>query len=134
MIRKHNCVLEFPEVVKVNFYINFLFSHSYTYLLSDTCQGDSGGPLMMFTQSQQWELVGLTSYGIGCAEPNYAGVYTRVAAFQSWIAATTGNAYINPGSSNPANINSSGTNSRGTNQASPVSYLPILLLVVLYLF
>ncbi|CAF4347585.1 unnamed protein product, partial [Adineta steineri] len=29
----------------------------------DTCQGDSGGPLMMFNSKQEWELVGVVSYG-----------------------------------------------------------------------
>ena len=65
----------------------------------DTCQGDSGGPLMMYTASRQWVLVGVTSYGIGCARTGYAGVYTRVAAYQSWIATTTSNAFTNPTSS-----------------------------------
>jgi secreted trypsin-like serine protease len=32
-------------------------------------------------------LVGLTSYGQGCADPNYAGVYSRVSTFASWIRA-----------------------------------------------
>lgn len=62
---------------------------------SDTCQGDSGGPLMLFTSSQQWVLVGITSFGRGCAQPGYAGVYTRTAAYIDWI-----NLYVN-------NINSS---------------------------
>ena len=61
--------------------------------------------MMMYTASQQWVLVGLTSYGEGCARPEYAGVYTRVAAYQSWIATATGNAYNNPTSSESANIN-----------------------------
>jgi hypothetical protein len=69
----------------------------------DTCQGDSGGPLMMFTTSNQWVLVGLTSYGYGCARPEYAGVYTRVAYYQSWISATTSSAFISAGSFNAAN-------------------------------
>ena len=73
--------------------------------LLDTCQGDSGGPLMLYTASQQWELVGVTSYGDGCARANYAGVYTRVAAYQSWIATVTGNAYTNPTSSNSSSVN-----------------------------
>ncbi len=120
-------------VVKVNILQAFAL-HTQTYVLLDTCQGDSGGPLMIFTQSQQWELVGLTSYGIGCAEPNYAGVYTRVAAFQSWIASTTGNAYTIPSSSNPANINVNSNNSRGTKKVLPVSYLLIVPVVMLYLF
>ncbi|CAF0944902.1 unnamed protein product [Didymodactylos carnosus] len=50
----------------------------------DTCQGDSGGPLMMFTRNQ-WEQIGIVSYGVGCALPQYAGVYTRVSAYQQWI-------------------------------------------------
>ena len=51
----------------------------------DTCQGDSGGPLLMFISENVWEQVGITSSGYGCARPNYPGIYTRVAAFESWI-------------------------------------------------
>ena len=40
---------------------------------------------MMFSSSNQWVLVGLTSNGIGCAQANYAGIYTRVAAFEDWL-------------------------------------------------
>lgn len=46
----------------------------------DTCQGDSGGPLAKGRQ-----LVGITSFGIGCAEPNFFGVYTRVSRFRDWV-------------------------------------------------
>ncbi len=51
----------------------------------DTCQGDSGGPLMMFTSIQQWVLVGITSYGHGCAQAEYSGIYTRVVYYLDWI-------------------------------------------------
>ena len=44
---------------------------------------------MMFTADRQWVLVGLTSFGYGCAIPGYAGVYTRVAVYQSWIQSHT---------------------------------------------
>ncbi|XP_044582557.1 trypsin-1-like [Cotesia glomerata] len=51
----------------------------------DACQGDSGGPLAI-----EGRLAGLTSWGIGCARPEYPGVYTEVAAFRSWIKQKTG--------------------------------------------
>merc|ERR1719215_954818 len=46
----------------------------------DACQGDSGGPVLLNN-----EIVGATSWGIGCAYPNYPGVYTDVAMFRDWI-------------------------------------------------
>ena len=51
----------------------------------DTCQGDSGGPLMV-----NGVLIGLTSFGIGCARPGYPGVYTEVKTYASFIQSTTG--------------------------------------------
>ncbi|CAF3350284.1 unnamed protein product [Rotaria socialis] len=71
----------------------------FHFAMLDTCQGDSGGPLMAFTTSNQWVLVGATSNGIGCAEANSAGIYTRIAAYQSWINTNTGSQFTNPISS-----------------------------------
>lgn len=50
----------------------------------DTCQGDSGGPLESPLASgaldgATYRLVGITSWGIGCAQPGFPGVYARVA-------------------------------------------------------
>jgi secreted trypsin-like serine protease len=47
----------------------------------DTCQGDSGGPLTRDPPGapvNYSQLVGVTSFGIGCARPNFFGVYARV--------------------------------------------------------
>ncbi|EFX79655.1 hypothetical protein DAPPUDRAFT_104233 [Daphnia pulex] len=53
----------------------------------DTCQGDSGGPIAVQAEagSIAWTQVGITSFGNGCAKPNFAGVYASVAFFRRWI-------------------------------------------------
>merc|ERR1719394_1966509 len=46
----------------------------------DACQGDSGGPTKYNNK-----LVGATSWGIGCAQAKYPGVYADVAVYRNWI-------------------------------------------------
>ncbi|XP_067095491.1 trypsin-3 [Osmerus mordax] len=46
----------------------------------DACKGDSGGPLVC-----EGRVYGLVSWGRGCADAQYPGVYTTVSNFRKWI-------------------------------------------------
>lgn len=61
----------------------------------DTCEGDSGGPLLAATPAGAWRLVGATSFGNGCAQPGFPGVYARVAEgpIRAWIASRVPGAF-----------------------------------------
>ncbi|XP_061719512.1 serine protease snake-like isoform X2 [Cydia pomonella] len=58
----------------------------------DACQGDSGGPLQVRIpgvnvpgQGTMHYVIGVTSFGIGCARSNKPGIYARVSHYIGWI-------------------------------------------------
>ncbi|XP_067881910.1 serine protease 27-like isoform X2 [Heterodontus francisci] len=55
----------------------------------DACQGDSGGPLV-YLNNNTWVQVGIVSFGESCGLADRPGVYTDVAAFQTWITGNVG--------------------------------------------
>ncbi|CAB0004167.1 unnamed protein product, partial [Nesidiocoris tenuis] len=58
-----------------------------TYTLKkDACQGDSGGPVIWLDPAtNRYTVVGIVSYGYGCAQPGAPGVNTAVSAYRDWI-------------------------------------------------
>ncbi|UJR10589.1 hypothetical protein I4U23_014786 [Adineta vaga] len=93
----------------------------------DTCQGDSGGALMQYDATKrQWILVGITSYGAGCGDPNYAGVYTRVSVYRNWIQSIITNGFVE--------VSVNGTSDTTINSPQSISLLYHFFTILLYVF
>merc|ERR1712013_315123 len=50
----------------------------------DACTGDGGSPLVCQGLSGRWTVVGLVTWGVGCAS-DVPGVYARMSHFTQWI-------------------------------------------------
>ncbi|NXW36943.1 FA7 factor, partial [Phaetusa simplex] len=61
-----------------------MFCAGYRAEAADACKGDSGGPFAV-SYHNTWFLLGIVSWGEGCAEEGKYGVYTRVSNYLPWI-------------------------------------------------
>jgi len=72
---------EYPDEM----FLKGMLCAGYTTGGRDTCQGDSGGPLI-YKMDDKWYQLGATSFGAGCAQKNFPGIYTDVGQFRDWMA------------------------------------------------
>ncbi|XP_056142553.1 serine protease hepsin isoform X4 [Lampris incognitus] len=66
----------------------------------DACQGDSGGPFVAedcLSKTSRYRLLGVVSWGTGCAMAKKPGVYTRVSRFLPWISTAMRNYHNSQG-------------------------------------
>lgn len=61
-----------------------MFCAGYIEGRQDSCKGDSGGPLVTKYKKTVF-LLGIVSWGKGCARPGNYGIYTRVSNYLEWI-------------------------------------------------
>ncbi|KAA0722686.1 Coagulation factor VII [Triplophysa tibetana] len=84
-IRTQECI----EISNVSL-TNNMFCAGYIEGKQDSCKGDSGGPLVTPYRNTTF-LLGIVSWGKGCARPGSYGIYTRISNYLQWIHEHTSN-------------------------------------------
>uniref|UniRef100_A0A673LH93 trypsin n=1 Tax=Sinocyclocheilus rhinocerous TaxID=307959 RepID=A0A673LH93_9TELE len=75
VLSKERCKSAYGTIITKN-----MFCAGFMEGGKDSCQGDSGGPVVC-----SGKLKGVVSFGKGCAEPDFPGVYVEVCRYTSWI-------------------------------------------------
>ncbi|XP_055912827.1 trypsin alpha-3 [Eupeodes corollae] len=78
IVAKKDCVVPYGNAIKPGMLCAGLMLGG-----NDACQGDSGGPLVYNNA-----LVGIVSWGSGCGQRAYPGVYADVKYYINWITKT----------------------------------------------
>ncbi|XP_042596922.1 trypsin-like isoform X3 [Cyprinus carpio] len=81
VLSKQQCVRAYGSRITEN-----MFCAGFMKGGKDSCQGDSGGPIVC-----NGELRGVVSWGKGCAEQGYPGVYVEVCRYTAWTKHVTDN-------------------------------------------
>ncbi|KFV48153.1 Coagulation factor X, partial [Tyto alba] len=79
LVQRETCQRSTARLVTDN-----MFCAGYSTEAADACKGDSGGPFTV-SYHNTWFLLGIVSWGEGCAERGKYGVYTRVSNYIPWI-------------------------------------------------
>ncbi|XP_041115546.1 coagulation factor VII-like [Polyodon spathula] len=78
-IKTQDCIASSNIIITDN-----MFCAGYTEGRQDACKGDSGGPHVT-KYKNTWFLTGIVSWGKGCAQPGFYGIYTRVSRYLDWL-------------------------------------------------
>ena len=80
LVPRASCLQSYPEKITER-----MICAGYPEGGKDSCQGDSGGPLFIRYSNGSFNLIGVVSWGEGCARKGKYGVYSNIAAVYDWI-------------------------------------------------
>ena len=84
LIKHDRCEKAYPQQITSQMMCAGFFKGA-----KDSCFGDSGGPLFRFTKKNSPPLlIGVVSWGQGCARKGFPGVYAKVSSVLDWVEET----------------------------------------------
>merc|ERR1711909_18435 len=92
----------------------------------DACQGDSGGPLFTAdpANNNSQTLIGVVSWGFGCAAADALGIYVEVSYFRDWLDQQMPDLNTCPPPGNSPSVTSSSTLATATPTPTPTTTPP----------